>query len=90
MQLCDCPGLVFPNFANTRAELVCNGILPIDQLRDVIRMLGVLRVTLHPVSLTHLLLSLAPVTYITQRIPRDVLEKTYGISIIKPAEGDVS
>jgi large subunit GTPase 1 len=32
--LCDCPGLVFPNFANTKAELVCNGVLPIDQLRE--------------------------------------------------------
>lgn len=32
--LCDCPGLVFPNFATTKAELVCNGILPIDQLKD--------------------------------------------------------
>ena len=32
--LCDCPGLVFPNFATTKAELVVNGILPIDQLRE--------------------------------------------------------
>jgi large subunit GTPase 1 len=32
--LCDCPGLVFPNFATTNAELVCNGVLPIDQLRE--------------------------------------------------------
>lgn len=32
--LCDCPGLVFPNFASTDAELVCNGVLPIDQLRE--------------------------------------------------------
>jgi large subunit GTPase 1 len=32
--LCDCPGLVYPNFATTKAELVCNGILPIDQLRE--------------------------------------------------------
>ena len=32
--LCDCPGLVFPNFATTKAELVCNGVLPIDQLRE--------------------------------------------------------
>jgi large subunit GTPase 1 len=32
--LCDCPGLVFPNFANTKAELVVNGVLPIDQLRE--------------------------------------------------------
>ena len=32
--LCDCPGLVFPNFATTKAELVCNGVLPIDQMRE--------------------------------------------------------
>lgn len=32
--LCDCPGLVFPNFATTKGELVCNGVLPIDQLRE--------------------------------------------------------
>ncbi|KAG6830293.1 hypothetical protein H0H92_001371 [Tricholoma furcatifolium] len=32
--LCDCPGLVFPQFATTKAELVCDGVLPIDQLRE--------------------------------------------------------
>ena len=32
--LCDCPGLVFPSFVATRAEMVLNGLLPIDQLRD--------------------------------------------------------
>ncbi|KAJ4308694.1 hypothetical protein N0V94_009246 [Neodidymelliopsis sp. IMI 364377] len=32
--LCDCPGLVFPSFATTKAELVCAGVLPIDQLRE--------------------------------------------------------
>lgn len=32
--LCDCPGLVFPNFSSTKAELVCNGVLPIDQQRE--------------------------------------------------------
>jgi large subunit GTPase 1 len=32
--LCDCPGLVFPNFATTKADLVCSGVLPIDQLRE--------------------------------------------------------
>jgi large subunit GTPase 1 len=32
--LCDCPGLVFPNFATTKAELVLSGVLPIDQLRE--------------------------------------------------------
>ncbi|CAI4213808.1 unnamed protein product [Parascedosporium putredinis] len=34
MVLCDCPGLVFPNFATTKADLVCNGVLPIDQMRE--------------------------------------------------------
>ncbi|GFT48387.1 large subunit GTPase 1 homolog [Trichonephila clavipes] len=32
--LCDCPGLVFPNFVSTKAEMVINGILPIDQLTE--------------------------------------------------------
>ena len=32
--LCDCPGLVFPSFASTRADMVVNGILPIDNLTD--------------------------------------------------------
>ncbi|KAH8430443.1 ribosome biogenesis GTPase LSG1 [Aspergillus melleus] len=34
IMLCDCPGLVFPNFATTKAELVVNGVLPIDQQRE--------------------------------------------------------
>ena len=36
LMLCDCPGLVFPSFVSTKAEMVCNGVLPIDQLRDPI------------------------------------------------------
>ncbi|BFZ53035.1 hypothetical protein PYCC9005_000058 [Savitreella phatthalungensis] len=32
--LVDCPGLVFPNFASSQADLVCAGVLPIDQLRE--------------------------------------------------------
>jgi large subunit GTPase 1 len=32
--LCDCPGLVFPQFATTKADLICDGVLPIDQLRE--------------------------------------------------------
>mmetsp|Transcript_3558 Transcript_3558/g.6120 ORF Transcript_3558/g.6120 Transcript_3558/m.6120 type:complete len:660 (+) Transcript_3558:62-2041(+) len=31
--LCDCPGLVFPTFMKTKADLLCNGILPIDEIR---------------------------------------------------------
>jgi len=34
LTLCDCPGLVFPSFVATKAHLVINGILPIDELRD--------------------------------------------------------
>jgi large subunit GTPase 1 len=34
LMICDCPGLVFPNFTSNRAEMVCNGVLPIDKLRD--------------------------------------------------------
>ncbi|KAK4688076.1 large subunit GTPase 1, partial [Tremellales sp. Uapishka_1] len=32
--LCDCPGLVFPQFANTQADMVIDGVLPIDQMRE--------------------------------------------------------
>ena len=34
VQLCDCPGLVFPSFANSKAEMMCCGVLPIDQMRE--------------------------------------------------------
>lgn len=33
IMLCDCPGLVFPTFMSSKADLICNGILPIDQLK---------------------------------------------------------
>lgn len=32
--LCDCPGLVFPQFATSSGELIVDGILPIDQMRE--------------------------------------------------------
>ncbi|CAM36854.1 conserved hypothetical protein [Leishmania braziliensis MHOM/BR/75/M2904] len=34
--LCDCPGLVFPSFATTKAQMVCDGILPIDTATDTL------------------------------------------------------
>ena len=34
--LCDCPGLVMPNFVNSKADLLTNGILPIDQATEFI------------------------------------------------------
>ncbi|XP_063162273.1 large subunit GTPase 1 homolog [Candoia aspera] len=64
--LCDCPGLVMPSFVSTKAEMICSGILPIDQMRDHV----------------------PPIALICQRIPRPVLEATYGIRIIRPREGE--
>ena len=40
--LCDCPGLVFPSFVSTKADMVCNGLLPIDQMRDHIGPISIL------------------------------------------------
>lgn len=59
VMLCDCPGLVFPQFASTKADLVCDGVLPIDQLREYA----------------------GPVTLITNRLPKEILEATYGLTI---------
>jgi large subunit GTPase 1 len=33
--LCDCPGLVMPQFAHSKAEMVAAGVIPIDRLTDV-------------------------------------------------------
>uniref|UniRef100_A0AAG5DL47 Large subunit GTPase 1 homolog n=1 Tax=Anopheles atroparvus TaxID=41427 RepID=A0AAG5DL47_ANOAO len=34
LMFCDCPGLVMPSFCTTKADMILNGILPIDQMRD--------------------------------------------------------
>jgi large subunit GTPase 1 len=57
--LCDCPGLVFPQFTTTKAALVCDGVLPIDQMRE----------------------HTGPVALVVKRMPKEVLEATYGLSI---------
>lgn len=57
--LCDCPGLVFPQFATTKAALVCDGVLPIDQMREYS----------------------GPVALVAKRIPKEVLEATYGLTV---------
>uniref|UniRef100_A0A803W049 Large subunit GTPase 1 homolog n=1 Tax=Ficedula albicollis TaxID=59894 RepID=A0A803W049_FICAL len=64
--LCDCPGLVMPSFVSTKAEMICSGILPIDQMRDHV----------------------PPVSLISFHIPRNILEATYGINIIRPREDE--
>ncbi|KAH9506288.1 large subunit GTPase 1 homolog [Dermatophagoides farinae] len=35
LTICDCPGLVLPNLVSNKAELIINGILPIDQIKNV-------------------------------------------------------
>lgn len=40
--LCDCPGLVMPSFVLTKADMILNGILPIDQMRDHVPPVNVL------------------------------------------------
>ncbi|NXN78940.1 LSG1 GTPase, partial [Bombycilla garrulus] len=71
--LCDCPGLVMPSFVSTKAEMICSGILPIDQMRDHVP----------PISLISFAWA-----YVCQHIPRNILEATYGISIIRPREDE--
>jgi large subunit GTPase 1 len=34
IMLCDCPGLVFPSFMRSTGEMLCAGILPVNQMRD--------------------------------------------------------
>ena len=34
VMICDCPGLVFPSFMQSTAEMVCSGILPINNMKD--------------------------------------------------------
>mmetsp|Transcript_31420 Transcript_31420/g.73364 ORF Transcript_31420/g.73364 Transcript_31420/m.73364 type:complete len:585 (+) Transcript_31420:143-1897(+) len=34
--LCDCPGLVFPSVVATKAHLITNGVVPLDEVRDFI------------------------------------------------------
>lgn len=36
VMLCDCPGLVFPSFASTKASMTCDGILPIDNATNTL------------------------------------------------------
>lgn len=36
LTICDCPGLVFPNVVSSKSEMIINGILPIDQMKEAI------------------------------------------------------
>ena len=47
VSLCDCPGLVFPSVLSSRAEMVTCGVLPIDNLKDVISPVEILCLRVH-------------------------------------------
>ena len=42
LTLCDCPGLVFPNVVSSKAEMIVNGILPIDHITEPIPPISIL------------------------------------------------
>lgn len=50
LMLCDCPGLVFPVFMNTKADLLFNGILPASNMREYIGTTLILSLTHRPHS----------------------------------------
>ena len=50
LMLCDCPGLVFPVFMNTKADLLFNGILPASNMREYIGTTLALSLTPRPHS----------------------------------------
>jgi large subunit GTPase 1 len=67
MMLCDCPGLVFPSFVSSTADLIAAGVYPIAQMRDY----------WHVIEL------------ICQRIPREVLNAHYAITLPQPTFQDL-
>mmetsp|Transcript_49236 Transcript_49236/g.73247 ORF Transcript_49236/g.73247 Transcript_49236/m.73247 type:complete len:692 (-) Transcript_49236:362-2437(-) len=67
IMLCDCPGLVFPSFCSSTADLIAAGVFPIAQMRDI-----------YPI-----------VTLIANRIPRDIINAMYGISLPVPSRMDL-
>ena len=98
LTLCDCPGLVFPSFVTTAEEMVLNGVLPIDQMRDYTceylhppqaKSTRGVRKRWRPLSLQLPTFSChtvpaAPIRLLCQRIPRSVLQDTYGIRLPAP------
>ncbi|RMC02111.1 hypothetical protein DUI87_21274 [Hirundo rustica rustica] len=93
--LCDCPGLVMPSFVSTKAEMICSGILPIDQMRDHVPPISLISfpvfVRVQGLDLEYAkqhMCSCFEGAYVCQHIPRNILEATYGINIIRPREDE--
>lgn len=66
--LCDCPGLVFPSFVSSYADLVLAGVYPLAQVRDY----------------------WPSVELICNRIPREILEIHFGVTLPRPSVLDIA
>ncbi|XP_029654205.1 GTPase LSG1-1-like [Octopus sinensis] len=66
LMLCDCPGLVMPNFVIDQSELVLSSILPLSQMIDY----------MSPAILVHF----ECIIQIVQRIPICVLKQFYNVT----------
>jgi len=57
LTLCDCPGLVFPSFVASTGEMICAGVLPINQMREHRGPVGLIasRIPRHIFELTYTL-----------------------------------
>ncbi|CAM9275613.1 unnamed protein product, partial [Hapterophycus canaliculatus] len=55
LMLCDCPGLVFPSFVSSTAEMICAGVLPIMQMRNVMPPMALIarRIPRHILEITY-------------------------------------
>ena len=53
LMLCDCPGLVFPSVAGSKAQMICDGVLPIDQMTDYVEPIRLLVSRLDPEVFFH-------------------------------------
>ena len=55
LMLCDCPGLVFPSFISSTAEMIAAGILPINQMREYVQPAALItsRIPLHLLNATY-------------------------------------
>jgi len=95
--LCDCPGLVFPSFMTVRADMVLNGVLPIDQLRDHVGECAAFHFvpanTWVPALwgfscvLSACVVTPAPMALLCQRLSRQQLEAAYRMSCLQSAVG---
>jgi len=51
--LCDCPGLVFPTFMSSRAEMTVAGLLRIDEMRDYLTPIAIVLMRIPREELEH-------------------------------------